>query len=201
MNETVTIRWLGHSCFRMEYAGFSLVTDPYEDGYIPGLAPLHVGADEVDVFHGPGHELDAVFDRGVGLVGRGSVFHALHAGTPAIVVDEHAMADEVFRHLAQVVEHVGIKDVLFLAMRGDVGIRADEAHLVIEVGTAEGARGHKFAAHALKVVGFHQDALMLGEHGVDDVHAPGIGQIGEFRKVDSGHGLTPPSPCGRNRTR
>ena len=54
MNETVTIRWLGHSCFRMEYAGFSLVTDPYEDGYIPGLAPLHVGADAVYCSHGHG---------------------------------------------------------------------------------------------------------------------------------------------------
>lgn len=54
MNETVTIRWLGHSCFRMEYAGFSLVTDPYEDGYIPGLAPLHVSADAVYCSHGHG---------------------------------------------------------------------------------------------------------------------------------------------------
>ena len=54
MTETVAIQWLGHSCFRMEYRGFSLVTDPYEDGYVPGLAPLRVSADAVFCSHGHG---------------------------------------------------------------------------------------------------------------------------------------------------
>ena len=54
MTEAVTIQWLGHSCFRMEYRGFSLVTDPYEDGYVPGLAPLRVSADAVFCSHGHG---------------------------------------------------------------------------------------------------------------------------------------------------
>lgn len=53
MNE-VRIEWLGHACFRMEYRGFSLVTDPYEDGYVPGLAPLRVCADAVYCSHGHG---------------------------------------------------------------------------------------------------------------------------------------------------
>ena len=54
MNETVKIQWLGHSCFRMEYGGFSLVTDPYADGYVPGLPPLRVSADAVYCSHGHG---------------------------------------------------------------------------------------------------------------------------------------------------
>lgn len=54
MTESVKIQWLGHSCFRMEYRGFSLVTDPYEDGYVPGLGELRVSADEVYCSHGHG---------------------------------------------------------------------------------------------------------------------------------------------------
>ena len=53
MNE-VMIQWLGHSCFRMEYRGYALVTDPYEDGYVPGLAPLRVSASAVYCSHGHG---------------------------------------------------------------------------------------------------------------------------------------------------
>ena len=50
----VTIQWLGHSCFRMEYDGFAVVTDPYEDGYVPGLAPLRVSAGAIYCSHGHG---------------------------------------------------------------------------------------------------------------------------------------------------
>ena len=38
MNE-VKIQWLGHSCFCMEYREYSIVTDPYEDGYVRAPAP------------------------------------------------------------------------------------------------------------------------------------------------------------------
>ena len=54
MNNEVKIQWLGHSCFRMEYRGSSLVTDPYADGSVPGLAPLRVSADAVFCSHGHG---------------------------------------------------------------------------------------------------------------------------------------------------
>ena len=53
MNEG-TIQWLGHSCFCMEYREYSIVTDPYEDGYVPGLAPLCTSAGAIYCSHGHG---------------------------------------------------------------------------------------------------------------------------------------------------
>ena len=61
MNE-VKIQWLGHSCFCMEYREYSIVTDPYEDGYVPGLAPLCLSAGAVYCSHGHGdHSAAAIF--------------------------------------------------------------------------------------------------------------------------------------------
>ena len=54
MKESVKIDWLGHSCFRMTWRERSLITDPYEDGYVPGLPPLRVSADAVFCSHGHG---------------------------------------------------------------------------------------------------------------------------------------------------
>ena len=53
MNE-VKIQWLGHSCFRMEYREYPIVIDPYEDGYVPGLAPLCTSAGAIYCSHGHG---------------------------------------------------------------------------------------------------------------------------------------------------
>ena len=30
------ITWIGHSCFKVEEAGYRIVFDPYDDGYVPG---------------------------------------------------------------------------------------------------------------------------------------------------------------------
>ena len=38
------ITWLGHSCFRIEKNGFAVITDPYEDGSVPGLKPVRENA-------------------------------------------------------------------------------------------------------------------------------------------------------------
>lgn len=46
------LQWLGHSCFRIQAEGFSVVFDPYADGSVPGLAPLRVTADAVFCSHG-----------------------------------------------------------------------------------------------------------------------------------------------------
>lgn len=45
------VTWLGHSCFRLESGGCSLVLDPYSDGAVPGLAPLRAEADAVYCSH------------------------------------------------------------------------------------------------------------------------------------------------------
>lgn len=43
--------WHGHSCFTVETADGSVVFDPYEDHYVPGLAPLRLTADAVFCSH------------------------------------------------------------------------------------------------------------------------------------------------------
>lgn len=45
------LTWNGHSCFTLETAEGSVVFDPYEDGYVPGLAPLSLSADLVLCSH------------------------------------------------------------------------------------------------------------------------------------------------------
>jgi len=46
------IIWNGHSCFTLDTAQGSLVLDPYQDGSVPGLSPLHLTADRVACSHG-----------------------------------------------------------------------------------------------------------------------------------------------------
>ena len=46
------LKWLGHSCFLIEAEGYTAVFDPYQDGSVPGLAPLRVTADAVFCSHG-----------------------------------------------------------------------------------------------------------------------------------------------------
>jgi len=43
--------WNGHSCFTLETAEGSVVFDPYQEGAVPGLAPLSLSADLVLCSH------------------------------------------------------------------------------------------------------------------------------------------------------
>ena len=54
MNEKVSVTWLGHSCFKLVYKGWSLIVDPYADGSVDGLPPLRERADAVYCSHGHG---------------------------------------------------------------------------------------------------------------------------------------------------
>jgi hypothetical protein len=45
------ITWIGHACFKIESNGYTLIIDPYEDGYVPGLKPLRETADMVLCSH------------------------------------------------------------------------------------------------------------------------------------------------------
>ena len=45
------ITWIGHSCFKVEEAGYRIVFDPYDDGYVPGLGPVRETAEEVLCSH------------------------------------------------------------------------------------------------------------------------------------------------------
>ncbi len=50
----MNITWIGHSCFKIESGDFTLIFDPYEDGYVPGLKPLRETADMVLCSHDHG---------------------------------------------------------------------------------------------------------------------------------------------------
>lgn len=41
------ITWIGHSCFKIEEGGYSIIIDPYQDDCIPGLALVREKANEV----------------------------------------------------------------------------------------------------------------------------------------------------------
>ena len=49
--ESVKIEYLGHSCFRLSYAGQRIVLDPYADGAIPGCPDLRTEAEFVYCSH------------------------------------------------------------------------------------------------------------------------------------------------------
>ncbi|MBO4235391.1 MAG: MBL fold metallo-hydrolase [Firmicutes bacterium] len=48
------ITWIGHSCFKIEKDGFTVVFDPYEDGSVPGLISVREKANMVISSHGHG---------------------------------------------------------------------------------------------------------------------------------------------------
>ncbi len=48
------VTWLGHSCFKIESKGFQIILDPYQDGSVPGLAPIREEADQVLCSHSHG---------------------------------------------------------------------------------------------------------------------------------------------------
>ncbi|MCI8887663.1 MAG: MBL fold metallo-hydrolase [Hungatella sp.] len=62
------ITWLGHSCFKVESGGYTLVIDPYEDGSVPGCLPVRETADEVLCSH---EHFDHNFRGGVTLRSHG----------------------------------------------------------------------------------------------------------------------------------
>ncbi len=47
----MNIIWNGHSCFTLESENGSVVLDPYQDGAVPGLAPIRPTADAVLCSH------------------------------------------------------------------------------------------------------------------------------------------------------
>lgn len=49
------ITWYGHSCFKIQTYGGSAVFDPYEDGRVPGYAPLPRDLSAEAVFCSHGH--------------------------------------------------------------------------------------------------------------------------------------------------
>lgn len=70
--------WNGHSCFTLETADGCVVFDPYQDGSVPGLAPLHLIADAVLCSH---EHRDHAARSAVTLTGRSPVFSLVELST------------------------------------------------------------------------------------------------------------------------
>ncbi|MDO4523689.1 MAG: MBL fold metallo-hydrolase [Eubacteriales bacterium] len=45
------LTWIGHSCFKIEKNGYSIVVDPYTAGSVPGLDAVNVSANQVLCSH------------------------------------------------------------------------------------------------------------------------------------------------------
>ena len=52
MHEPITVRWLGHACFKVEKGAYSVVLDPYAPGSVPGLPDIRTDANLVLCSHG-----------------------------------------------------------------------------------------------------------------------------------------------------
>ena len=49
---SIQIKWLGHSCFRVECEDYAIVLDPFEPGSVPGFKDIEEVADQVLCSHG-----------------------------------------------------------------------------------------------------------------------------------------------------
>ncbi|MDO4460353.1 MAG: MBL fold metallo-hydrolase [Clostridia bacterium] len=107
----IKIKWLGHSCFRVEKDGYSFVLDPFEPGSVPGLNDVNEEANAVYCSHG--HH-----DHGY----RDAVKIVEGPASPFTVTEIHTFHDEVQgakrgQNIIHVFESEGVKLVHF----GDLG--------------------------------------------------------------------------------
>ena len=69
MKHELSVTYLGHSCFLLDFDGYRIVLDPYADGSVPGLGPVRETADAVYCSHGHSDHSAA---ENVTLTGRGA---------------------------------------------------------------------------------------------------------------------------------
>ena len=51
--KNIKIEYLGHACFMLDFGGYKVVLDPYEDGSVRGIGPIRgIKADAVFASHG-----------------------------------------------------------------------------------------------------------------------------------------------------
>lgn len=51
MNNIIKVTWIGHSCFKVQFNEYSVVFDPTNDRYVPGIKPIREEADIVICSH------------------------------------------------------------------------------------------------------------------------------------------------------
>lgn len=138
------LKWLGHSCFCIEAEGYSAVFDPYQDGSVPGLAPLRgVTADAVFCSHGHGDhnakELVTLSGRAFPL--KVETFHSYHDDKRGILRGKntiHMLHGEGLRavHLGDL-GHMPDKKTLAALQGADVLMLPVGGHFTIDAAQAK----------------------------------------------------------------
>lgn len=137
------VTWYGHSCFRIELAGSSLVIDPYSAGYVPGLHLPQLTADAAlsSHDHSDHNGVERVILTGRPLccsVRTVSGVHdhhgGAHRGENLIHIFEAEglrlvhMGDQGCALTPEQAEEIGRPDLLLLPVGGHYTIDAREAH-------------------------------------------------------------------------
>lgn len=140
-----SITWYGHSCFKIELAGSSIVLDPYAVSCVPGLRLPDLKADAVHASHG--HRDHSAVER-VELTGRELRFtvrevaghhdHSQggHRGVNQILVIEGEglrivhLGDQGCLLTQAQVEAIGRPDLLMVPVGGYCTLNAEEARRV-----------------------------------------------------------------------
>ena len=108
----------GHSCFTIEAGGYSIVTDPYEDGCVPGLPVLRLTADAVITSH---DHYDHHYEDAVTLTGRECPFKL----TTIPTYHDETEGSQRGTNLIHIIEYDGVK----IAHLGDLGHRLSQEQL------------------------------------------------------------------------
>ena len=112
------LTWLGHSCFRVECGGDTLVVDPFEPGSVPGCKDISEPADVVLCSH---EHHDHGWRQGVTLTGRPcslgiTVLHSFHDDKQGALRG---------KNIIHIIEGGGVK----IAHFGDIGCMPTEEQL------------------------------------------------------------------------
>ena len=142
------LTWLGHSCWKIEDAGYSVVLDPFAPGSVPGYQDVNTQADAVLCSHDHG---DHNYKQGVKIVDSGArpfdiktipSWHDDAQGSLRGYNIIHVIDSEVFRvvHLGDLgvmlsddqIKQIGSADILMIPVGGYFTIDAPAAKKVAD---------------------------------------------------------------------
>ncbi len=106
----IKLRWLGHSCFRVEYGGSAVVIDPFALGSVPGLRDIQETADGALCSH---EHHDHNYREGVELTGKGAGMKI----TPLASFHDDTQGSQRGPNLIHLLEAGGVR----VAHMGDIG--------------------------------------------------------------------------------
>lgn len=140
------ITWIGHSCFKVEDQGASVVLDPYKDGSVPGLKPVREKAGMALCSHGHGDhnaaenveiadepqvfqitKIKTYHDNKKGLLRGKNLIHILETGTFKIV----HFGDIGCKLTAEQAGLLAGADVVLIPVGGHYTVDAEEAAQIV----------------------------------------------------------------------